>query len=995
MLPTVVTVFCVFLGFCAFQCGQAAGPPPVILIHPSDEAVHKGEAATFSVVASSVTTMTYQWYFGGNVIRSATASTLTITNASPGNAGKYKVSVKNAGGTVTSQTAELNILNTPPVATVDSYIALQDTVLSVAPNGVLSNDSDIDGQSLTASVVSGPSHGTLILNADGSFSYAPASGYEGLDDFQYRAHDGTASSQAAIVNLIVLCPPSIELQPSNQVIYAGQHTSFAARATGSTPMQYQWYRNDIPISEATNKVLVVSNALPEWSGDRFVMVAQNAGASTTSSVAVLTVVDTALRLQPGWVQRYNGTASQNDYATALALDAQGNILQTGYAKESLSGNLDFVTLKYDRSGNLLWRAVYDGGDEDRAVAMVVDPEGNTYMTGASKRAPSSAWDYATVKYGPDGTQLWVMRYDGVVRKDDLPSAICLRAEGGVVVTGASKGEGDRFTFLTIAYDGEGRQAWLTAYTAPKRDEDRAVSVASDKAGNIYVTGQSKGEGTDFDYATVKYSSSGEQLWAQRYNGSASKADIPVKVLAGDDGFVTVTGTSEDAVTKKDYATIRYDSNGVPLWIALYDDPWKTDDFAGDMLVDREGNVIVTGWSSSPSAKLDFATVKYSPAGQQLWASRYSEADEDRALALAIDQRGDIYVTGTSKVGTGFDIATVKLMGKDGTMSAPALHNSGGNTADTPVSIAVDSRYYVYVAGQGFNSLDYTLLQYQSSYLAPVITNLSAYDVELSSATVKAVVDSQGSPTAFHFRYGTTSNYETTTEWVTLPPGASPVAASLTGLTSGTLYHYSIVSSNAAGITISEGATFSTKVGAPSGSTLAATEVTDTTAVLNAEVLQQILALTCYFEYGETTQYGSVSPSTLLPAILGLLGSGDLLHVATPISGLAPGKVYHYRLVVTGLGGTTYGPDASFATKIIEPVQVAGTLKPADVGGTTERHMQLRFSGSPGLTCMVQTSTNMVDWSPAAPAVEVSPGVYEFIDPSPATHPRCFYRLRSQ
>ena len=94
-------------------------------------------------------------------------------------------------------------VNHAPVATADSYSLNQDTVLNVAAPGVLGNDSDPDGNTITAQLVSSPSHGTLVLNSNGSFTYTPASGYTGSDSFSYRASDGSLVSSSATVSLTV------------------------------------------------------------------------------------------------------------------------------------------------------------------------------------------------------------------------------------------------------------------------------------------------------------------------------------------------------------------------------------------------------------------------------------------------------------------------------------------------------------------------------------------------------------------------------------------------------------------------------------------------------------------------------------------------------------------------------------------------------------------------------------------------------------------------
>ena len=98
----------------------------------------------------------------------------------------------------------VNPVNDAPVATNDSYSVNEDTALNVAAPGVLGNDSDIDGNPLSASLVSGPSHGSLVLNANGSFTYTPAANYFGPDSFTYRANDGSVNSNTATVSITVV-----------------------------------------------------------------------------------------------------------------------------------------------------------------------------------------------------------------------------------------------------------------------------------------------------------------------------------------------------------------------------------------------------------------------------------------------------------------------------------------------------------------------------------------------------------------------------------------------------------------------------------------------------------------------------------------------------------------------------------------------------------------------------------------------------------------------
>src|SRR2546429_470587 len=95
------------------------------------------------------------------------------------------------------------LFRSAPVAVNDSYTTAEDTTLDVAAAGVLANDSDVDGDSLSALLVSQPTHGTLTLNSDGSFSYTPAANYHGTDSFTYKANDGQADSGIATVNIAI------------------------------------------------------------------------------------------------------------------------------------------------------------------------------------------------------------------------------------------------------------------------------------------------------------------------------------------------------------------------------------------------------------------------------------------------------------------------------------------------------------------------------------------------------------------------------------------------------------------------------------------------------------------------------------------------------------------------------------------------------------------------------------------------------------------------
>ncbi|WP_303901395.1 Ig-like domain-containing protein [Thiohalomonas denitrificans] len=116
-------------------------------------------------------------------------------------------------GTLQSAPATVTLIVNPtndaPVGTADSYAVNEDTTLTVAAPGVLSNDSDPDGDTLTAATAALPDHGTLALESDGGFAYTPDAGYTGPDSFTYTVSDGTVSHAEVLVSLTVQAAANI------------------------------------------------------------------------------------------------------------------------------------------------------------------------------------------------------------------------------------------------------------------------------------------------------------------------------------------------------------------------------------------------------------------------------------------------------------------------------------------------------------------------------------------------------------------------------------------------------------------------------------------------------------------------------------------------------------------------------------------------------------------------------------------------------------------
>jgi uncharacterized delta-60 repeat protein len=408
-----------------------------------------------------------------------------------------------------------------------------------------------------------------------------------------------------------------------------------------------------------------------------------------------------------WVARYNGTSPKRvDIFSKMVIDNSGNVYVTGYSNSgSYSWDDDFVTVKFNSSGIMQWVQIYNGlfDTTDRAADIAVDNAGNVYVTGQSL-TDNTDIDFVTIKYNSAGVQQWVQRY--IYLGDDFPTCIAVDESGFVYVSGGTNMNGglkfttikytagggqvwiadspsgdkinsmkvdnsgnvyvtgpgwnDNYNYVTIKYNSLGLQQWISSYDGPANQQDYARSIDIDNSGNVFVTGDSDGDGTQEDYATVKYNPSGVLLWSQRYNGTSNSLDFAYCVKTDASGNSYVTGRSTQSGAGYDFVTIKYNTNGVQQWLAKYNGPSNDDDEAFDLVLDASGNVYVTG--STYYSVQDFATVKYNSSGVQQWTARYDGpgGSVDIARTVKVSSAGKVYAGGTSAgSGTLQDFAVVR------------------------------------------------------------------------------------------------------------------------------------------------------------------------------------------------------------------------------------------------------------------------------------------------------------------------------------------------
>ena len=262
--------------------------PPVITVQPQSQTNNAGATVTFTIGATSLNTLGYQWQksgtslFDGGNLSGTTNSTLTITGISDDDAASYSVIVSNANFSVTSSNATLTVID-PPIITV------QPTNLLVLPGTNV-----VFGVSMTGSAsyfrYQWKFNSANILNATNAICTIASVGTNQGGNYSVVVTNAAGSAVSSNATLTVV------LLPKSQTNYAGSTATFTVTAFGPESLNYQWQKNGTNLvdagnlSGATNSRLNIANVADSDAANYLVMVS-NAAGSVTSSIVTLTVID--------------------------------------------------------------------------------------------------------------------------------------------------------------------------------------------------------------------------------------------------------------------------------------------------------------------------------------------------------------------------------------------------------------------------------------------------------------------------------------------------------------------------------------------------------------------------------------------------------------------------------------------------------------------------------------------------------------------------------
>ena len=257
-------------------------PDPAISVNPSSQTIAQGQPVTFNVTATGSAPLNYQWQRNMVNITGANSPSYTIASTVfADNGAKFRCVVSNGLGTATSTEATLTVTAPPNIITQPS------------------NQTVAQGQPVTFTVSAGGStplnyqwqRNMVNIQGATSSSYTIASTAFADNGAKFRCvvSNGFGTSNSNEATLTVTAPPNITGHPSDQTVTQGQPATFGVSAGGSTPLNYQWQRNQVNISGANSSSYTLASAMPADNGAKFRCVVSNSFGTANSNEAALTV----------------------------------------------------------------------------------------------------------------------------------------------------------------------------------------------------------------------------------------------------------------------------------------------------------------------------------------------------------------------------------------------------------------------------------------------------------------------------------------------------------------------------------------------------------------------------------------------------------------------------------------------------------------------------------------------------------------------------------
>lgn len=312
----------------------------------------------------------------------------------------------------------------------------------------------------------------------------------------------------------------------------------------------------------------------------------------------------------------------------------------------------FCGMIFAAEGDVIWTRTYngpaDGSDEGWGIA--VDESGNVYVTGY-EAVTGESYNIWVRKYDTNGEEVWTRTHNDADNGWDQGCAVAVDGSGNVYVTGYEAVTGENRNIWIRKYDSGGNEVWTSTYNDISDWDDEGHSITVDGSSNVYVTGQVTVTDEGFNIWVRKYDSDGNEFWTRTYNGPADGSDAGRGIVVDRNGNVYVTGW--ETVTGESYNiwVRKYDWRGNEVWTRTHNGPANLTDAGWGIVVDGSGNVYVTGCEVVTGESNNIWVRKYDADGNEVWTRTYNGTanQPDYGYGIAVDGSGNIYVTGREYV----------------------------------------------------------------------------------------------------------------------------------------------------------------------------------------------------------------------------------------------------------------------------------------------------------------------------------------------------------
>jgi hypothetical protein len=182
------------------------------------------------------------------------------------------------------------------------------------------------------------------------------------------------------------------------------------------------------------------------------------------------------------------------------------------------------------------------------------------------------------------------------------------------------------TLLALQVNGQVMPQWVDRYNGAGDFTDKVNAMTSDPSGNYYLAGYSTRPGNEKDFLVMKLAPNGDTLWVRTLDGSNHGHDEASDIAYEPTGNIVATGYAEGNGTGNDVFSVKLNLNGDTIWTRTYNYSANQDDQANALAVDQNGNVVVTGQSDNDASSVtndDYITIRYTASGTQFWAICYN------------------------------------------------------------------------------------------------------------------------------------------------------------------------------------------------------------------------------------------------------------------------------------------------------------------------------------------------------------------------------------